>query len=327
MKKLLTTTAMVSALISGAAFAEVKVGGNVEWTYNSVSSDRTTDKIDDASGFGQEENININYTGKVDNLTLKAGMEIEDAASHSGYTSLTTAGGTTILWGIDSGPNSQLVFVPLTGDSLADIAAPAGINYAYENASRGAPPAVHDANHISIAQSFENGSVYLNYAPSLNRDGGDSDFTDAGGSGMEIGANLKFQGLSLVVGQQTVKQDSDSDTTNDITDRVVAVSYNFGQFAAGVQRRDVDLGTTSNPDETHDTLGITYAVSDKLTLGFEGYNVEKDGATSDEEGMGITVGYKLGNMAIQAGYAQIENINHLAGDDADVIQIRTVTAF
>jgi hypothetical protein len=326
MKKLLTTTAMVSALISGAAFAEVKVGGNVEWTYNSVSSDRTTDKLDDKSGFGQEENININYTGKVDNLTLKAGVEIEDGTSHSGYTSLTTAGRTTILWGIDSGPNSQNVFVPLTGDSLADIASPSGTNYHYENAS-GVVRAVHDANHISIAQGFANGSVYLNYAPSLDRDGGDSAFVDAGGSGMEIGANFKVEGLSLVVAQQTVKQADDALTTNDITDRVVAVSYNFGQFAAGVQRRDIDLGTTSNPDETHDTLGITYAASDKLTLGFEGYNVEKDGQTSDEEGMGITIGYKLGNMAIQAGYAQIENINHSAGKDADVIQIRTVTAF
>jgi hypothetical protein len=325
MKKLLTTTAMVSALISGAAFAEVKVGGNVEWTYNSISSDRTTDKIDDVSGFGQEENININYTGKVDNLTLKAGIGIEDGGSDFGYTSLTTAGGTTILWGFDSGPNSQAVFVPLAGDSLHDIADVAGINYEGEKA--GAARAVHDANHISIAQSFENGSVYFNYAPSRENSSGDSLVTDAGGSAMEIGANLKFQGLSLVIGQETHKQDSDSETTNDITDRVVAVSYNFGQFAAGVQRRDVDLGTTSNPDETHDTLGITYAVSDKLTLGFEGYNVEKDGATSDEEGMGITVGYKLGNMAIQASYAQIENVNHSAGNDADVIQIRTLTRF
>jgi predicted porin len=327
MKKLLTTTAMVSALISGAAFAEVKVGGNVEWTYNSVSSDRATDKIGDKSGFGSEENINITYTGKVDNLTLKAGMGIEDASSDVGYTSLTTAGGTTILWGFDAGPNSQGTFVPLTGDSLADIALPAGINYAYEKAGS-TTRAVHDANHISIAQSFENGSVYFNYAPSIDNTAADSAVVDAGGSAMEIGANLKFQGLSLVIGQETHKQDSDSDTTtNDITDRVVAVSYNFGQFAAGVQRRDIDLGTTSDSDETQDTLGITYAVSDKLTLGFEGYNVEKDGATSDEEGMGITVGYKLGNMAIQAGYAQIENINHSAGKDADVIQIRTVTAF
>lgn len=326
MKKLLTTTAMVSALISGAAIAETKVGGNVEWTFNSHSSDRATDAQGDTSGFGSEENISISYSGDANGMTLKAGMEIEDGGSHSGYTSLTTEGGSTILWGLDAGPNSQNVFVPLTGDSLADIARPAGINYEYEKAA-GTTRSAHDANHVSLSQKFDAGTVYFNYAPSVDNTASDSAITDAGGSAMEIGANIKVDALSITLGQETHKQDSDSATTNDIKDRVVAVSYNFGQFAAGVQRRDVDLGTTSNPDETHDTLGITYAVSDNMTLGFEGYQVEKDGSTSDEEGRGITVGYKLGNMAIQAGYAQIENVNHSAGDDNDALQIRTITKF
>jgi hypothetical protein len=330
MKKLLTATALTSVLFAGAAFSEVKVGGNVEWTFNANSG--TTNPANKATGsatlFGQEENISISYSGDAGGMAVKAGMEIEDGTSHSGYTSI-TSGGTTLLWGIDSGPNSKVVAVPLAGDTLADVGNSVGVNYEYENAALS--KAVHDSNHVSIAQAFEGGSVYVNYAPSLQNSASDTDSVangDVGGSGIEVGASFKFEGVNFMVARETGHQSDETvTTTNDIVDTVYAASYNFGQVAVGVQRRSIDLGTASNPDETMDTLGVTYAANDNLTIGLEMFNVEKDGEASDEEGRGITVGYNLGPIAVGVTFAQFENVNHTAGKDVDSMQIRTLTKF
>jgi hypothetical protein len=73
MKKLLTATALTSVLFAGAAVSDVKVGGNVEWTYNSVSYDKVASQPSGKRGFGQEENFNITYTGELNNgMAVKA---------------------------------------------------------------------------------------------------------------------------------------------------------------------------------------------------------------------------------------------------------------
>lgn len=325
MKKLLTATALTSVLFAGAAVSDVKVGGNVEWTYNSLSYDLAAQEKSGKRGFGQEENFNITYTGELNNgLAVKAYVGLEDGASNEAYTSI-TSGGTTVLWGLDAGPNSKGTFVPTAGDDLADIAAGAA-SYKYENAQLA--KAVHDANHISLEQKFEGGSVYVNYAPDLSNDASDSGVNTAGGSGIEIGASFTAEGLKVVAGRETGKNLNDSDsTTSDLTDTVLAASYNFGNIAVGYQQRNLDDGTASNSDTKMTTLGVTYAANDNMTVGLQLTKSDKDGSTNDEEGTAITIGYSLGSMAIQASYAQIDNLGYTASNDVDAIQIRTLTKF
>jgi hypothetical protein len=325
MKKLLTATALTSVLFAGAAVSDVKVGGNIEWTYNSLSYDKVASQPSGSRGFGSEENFNITYTGELNNgMAVKAYVGLEDGSSNESYTSI-TSGGTTVLWGIDAGPNSKGTFVPTAGDDLADISAGAS-SYKYENAQLA--KAVHDANHISLQQKFEGGSVYLNYAPALDNSGSDSSITTTSGSGTEIGASFTVEGLKIVAGRETGKNLNDSDsTTSDLTDTVLAASYNFGNIAVGYQQRTLDDGTASNSDTKMTTLGVTYAANDNMTVGLQLTKSDKDGSTNDEEGQAITIGYSLGSMAVQASYAQIDNLGYAAGDDVDAIQIRTLTKF
>ena len=325
MKKLLTATALTSVLFAGAAVSDVKVGGNVEWTYNSVSYDKVASQPSGKRGFGSEENFNITYTGELNNgMAVKAYVGLEDGNSNESYTSI-TSGGTTILWGIDAGPNSKGTFVPTVGDDLADTSG--GVSsYKYENAQLS--KAVHDANHISLEQKFEGGSVYVNYAPDLDNSSSDSAVTTAAGSGTEIGASFTVEGLKIVAGRETGKNLNDSDsTTSDLTDTVLAASYNFGNIAVGYQQRTLDDGTASNSDTKMTTLGVTYAANDNMTVGLQLTKSDKDGSTNDEEGQAITIGYSLGSMAVQASYTQIDNLGYAQGDDVDAIQIRTLTKF
>jgi predicted porin len=325
MKKLLTATALTSVLFAGAAVSDVKVGGNVEWTYNSVSYDKVASQPSGKRGFGQEENFNITYTGELNNgMAVKAYVGLEDGASNESYTSI-TSGGTTILWGMDAGPNSKGTFVPTVGDDLADTSG--GVSsYKYENAQL--DKAVHDANHISLEQKFEGGSVYVNYAPALDNSASDSAVVTTAGSGTEIGASFTVEGLKIVAGRETGKNLNDSDsTTSDLTDTVLAASYNFGNIAVGYQQRTLDDGTASDSDTKMTTLGVTYAANDNMTVGLQLTKSDKDGSTNDEEGQAITIGYSLGSMAVQASYTQIDNLGYAAGDDVDAIQIRTLTKF
>lgn len=326
MKKLLTATALTSVLFAGAAVSDVKVGGNVEWTYNSISYDKAANQTSGKRGFGQEENFNITYTGELNNgMAVKAYVGLEDGGSNESYTSI-TSGGTTVLWGIDAGPNSAGDFVPLAGDSIADITA--GLtSYKYEKAVS-TTIAVHDANHVSIEQKFEGGNVFVNYAPDATNDAADSAMNISTGSASEVGANFNVEGLKVSAGRQTYKNLLDSDsTTSDLTDTLIAATYNFGNIAVGYAQRSLDNGATANSDTKQTSLGVTYAANDNMTIGLQLTKSDKDGSTSDEEGQAITIGYSLGAMAVQASYAQVDNLGYSSGNDIDAIQIRTLTKF
>ena len=73
--KLLLTTAIASGvMISTAAISDVKISGDIEQTYKSMSYDLAASKIKGGAGLGAETNIAITYTGSLDNgISVKAG--------------------------------------------------------------------------------------------------------------------------------------------------------------------------------------------------------------------------------------------------------------
>jgi hypothetical protein len=79
-KKLLLTSALVSSVVAGSALAEIKVGGDIEVTMRSYSTDAKA--VSDGSHLGQETNVTVSGGKDLDNgMTLKLGVKLEaDAA-------------------------------------------------------------------------------------------------------------------------------------------------------------------------------------------------------------------------------------------------------
>jgi len=332
--KLLITTALVgSVAFAGASFAETKLTGNVEATYKSDSRDLAADQVTGTSAIGMETNIGVAHTKELDNgMTLKAGMNLEtgndtdvQATSDVGYIEV-SSGDFSVHVGQDYGNNLNTVGIPTVGDDYIDASA---ASLATNDKDKGEE--AHDALHIGVAQKFEGGVAWVNYAPASQKNGanGDSGTADAGGSIMELGVKASFEGVSIQLGQQTDQQANESASTNEAKQKFMSIGYSTGPLSVGAAKRTYDAGGTnaSTNDYVNKSYGVTYAVNDDLSIGLQYGEASEGNDTVEEETTALSVGYSLGGMGIEFTYAQVDNIGAASGTNGDGFQIRTITKF
>jgi hypothetical protein len=327
MKKLLLSTALVGALVTGSALAEVKVGGNVESVYRSGSFDRATDKKGGYAGLGMESNISISGSKDLNNgWKLTAGLELENAGDHQSYTTL-SSGNVSFGYGVDFGYNGVSYGIPIVGEGFHDVAGVLGVSANDDLHSTSAGQEVHDAAHFNVTVKAAGGDIGFNFAPSASQ-GRSQSIADSGGSGYEIGySGSPVEGLSLLVNRQVTAQNSDSATTNDIVTDNLGITYSSGNFAVGVGQIKNDSGATTNAKRKSTQAGVTYS-ADAYSVGIAKLTLDADGQTSDEEHLLLTASYNFGGgLGIEVGYNQVDNIGYTSGKDGEGLQIRTLVKF
>ena len=334
--KLLLTTAIASGMmISSAALAEVKVSGDVEATYKSVSYDLADEKINGGSGLGMETNIAISYKGALDNgLNVSAGSIIEDGIADSEHL---TIGGEVISFtvGQDVGHHLTSTVVPHISDQDGTLYAQESTKTPnmftkvalVKNQQGGA---THEPLHVSLDAKVASGTATFRYTPSDSTTS-DSGVVDSDTSAIEIlySGSLGVEGLKVQVGtaRQTPQDDSVTTTDDEVLNKYGA-SYNFGQVSVGAQRQQYDSGAATNSDTTQDTIAAVFAANDQIRIGARYTKVDQDGKTADEKMKTLEIGYNLGGLGIELAVGQMENVGGVAAQgDADVIQIRTRQAF
>lgn len=332
MKKLLTTTALIGLVASSvSSYAETKVTGAIEQTYNANSVGGTGTKGTD--GLGQENNLKITSSKELDNgMTLKGGFQIEDGAVDSSSIKL-SSGAISFEVGADTGQHIHSNINPRVDDNPFDavkLSGSDGMNV-YQ---------VHDKQHVGLAFKSDMGSVAINYAPgNTSITAGDGNPASAGGSGVEVSfkGSLGVDGLSVILGQETISASENGTITAgkaEEKEKVVGFKYGQGAWAIGATRRSFDDGTTSAVENSIDTVtavSATYAISDSLSIGYERLESEFENSAllKDEETDALTVGYNLGGLGVSVMFVDAEQIAGATGASAtqEELQIRTVYKF
>jgi outer membrane protein OmpU len=107
-------------------------------------------------------------------------------------------------------------------------------------------------------------------------------------------------------------------------------SYAYGPITVSYSVYDTDQGaTTSATDLEMTSYGISYTVSDEISLTY-GTETSDAGDTSvDAEFTGFTVAYTAGGMTLTGKMIEAENVNHAntAGDDVDYWSLGASFAF
>jgi len=327
MKKLLLTTGLASAvLFSANAMAEVKIGAVLEWNIGSteVASTGTKDSGPTAIGFSSE--LDISASKDLSN-GMKLGLHLENVDEVGGFQDYgfnLTSGNFTLHIGQDDLAIGDSDVVPKVGEAF-DSTVTNGRTY---NSSKGT---TH--GNATIGGTFKTaaGDFKLGYQPQggtgLGKDGGDLNVA-SGGSSYEVGffGNLGVEGLNAkLVRVEDQPADKTSSATK-ITSTQYGAAYNFGSVSVGAHRVDYD-GASTNDKEKHTGLGVTFAASDKISIGIEMTKMDKDGRTADEDGLAVGVGYDLGGLVITAQYLEVENADGTSNKDAEAFLIRTVAAF
>lgn len=319
--KLLFTTAIASVALAGVASAETKFGGNLEQTFNALSSDTAGNS---SRGFGSEHNISVSSSKDLDNgLTAKYGFTAEGDSTFEADSHYLTIGTDTVAVAFrrDSGLNLSSVATPFIGDTFATAAYTGISDTAY---SRINDSDVHDNDHIAIEAKVLSGTVALQYAPSISSSSpDDSDVADTGESakGMIYKGSLGVDGLSVLAGKTTTGGEGSAQDTEEVQ---IGFNYKMGQFGFGADDSSQDNAGTDTDTRQY---GVTYAVNDNMTIGAYVQETEVEGQTTDEESKMLQVGYNLGGLGFTVSYAENENVNNVSGADSEQIQIHTVQKF
>ena len=172
-----------------------------------------------------------------------------------------------------------------------------------------------DDSFIYTNSSIDGVTVILNYKPAEttydSTTGGGIQFT--GMEGLEVGAAME-----------------DNNTTNGavVENTVFYAKYAMDAFTVGFQANESD-SQTANSDTEFEAWGVSYAVSEDISVSYGSSTVEfESGASkSDQEADALGVSWTNGSMSVTASRHSIDNVAGSASDDRDVTEVNLTFAF
>ncbi len=138
-----------------------------------------------------------------------------------------------------------------------------------------------------------------------------SDNTSHADSSIEYGARYTgIEGLDIALGMG-----ENNDTTNGVDNTVAAVSYTMDSISLGMQANESDSAAASS-DEDFSAWGVSYAVSDDLSVSYNISEIDYEDATKEnQEATGISFSYTSGSMTFSGAYSEVDNTAGTATDD------------
>jgi len=319
-------------LFSASAMADdVKVGAVLEWNIGSSETAATGTKDSGPTSLGFSSELDVSASKDLSN-GMKLGIHMEMMDNTAGFTDLgfnLTSGPVTFHLGQDDYAIGDSDVVPKVGEAFDSAVIAQTANSVGYSSSKGT---THGYSTIGFGYKTAVGEFKLGIQPTggsgLGAHGGALQQASSG-SAYEVGffGNFGVEGLNAKIVRIEDQPADKVSGSEDAVSTQYGLAYNFGSVTAGVHRIDYDGPLTSADEETHTGIGVTFAASDKLSLGVEITKMEKDGTTADEDGLSIGVGYDLGGLVITAQYLEVENAGGTANKDAEAFLIRTVAAF
>lgn len=363
MKKLMLTTALAGLVVTGSAMAQTTITGELRLNYKAASSDAIAgvNNTNANSGFGNEQQINIQTKGKlnVGGLEYAAGFAIENDGVQSStlfnentYMDITNPGsGTTISIGLDhiqrsDTDRSAAVFFGFTPNDLSS-----GTNKTRFNQNLG--PAVSQGMGAAVLQKTPIGTFSYNYVPTIatpyaatptTGSGSSESFTSADQeSGYEYGFTGDFGVKGLSTYYFKAKEEQEKGATTKAESKSWGVAYNMGQISLGYADKKYNLGAGSPSaagvpatgstglstgkefKEKH--YGIAYAVDNNLSVSAIYAKADVQDTTVTQKVKGVQVGYALGPVDLTVGYSQNTDMDGDAGRDSNIGMVRLIGKF
>ena len=173
-----------------------------------------------------------------------------------------------------------------------------------------------DDSFIYTNSSMVDGvTVVLNYKP--------AETTHDSTTGYGI-AFTGIDGLNIGAAQE------DNNTTADATveNTVFYATYTIDAFSVGIQSNETD-SQTANSDTEFEAWGVSYAVSEDISISYGSSTVEfESGASkSDQEADALGISWTNGSMSVTASRHDIANVAGPNTADREVTEVNLTFAF
>ena len=298
-------TALAGSLVATSAYAgALSASGSAGITFSG------NDTGTEGTGWSMTDGVTFTGSGEMDNgMTVSVTYEIDDANTNGGalddrLLKIDTNSFGTITFGGHGASNAMGAVDDVTptayGESW-DILSSA-------NDLDGAKSGTNIYNAIGSASSdnmfhYTSGDlvdgfkISASYVP--------SDGTTQVESSTDFA--VEYSGMEgLTVGYAAGEYNSEGGTSN--SDRTTMyIKYAYGPVTVGYQESEMDTNKATTDDE-FEAMGITYQVSDDLTIGYN-ESTYKDAATTtvDQENSNISATYTMGSMTLSVAMAEEKN--------------------
>ena len=316
-------TALGTSLIATSAFAaDLAVTGGASITFAGTEGNAT------GNGFSMNDEITFSGSGEMDNgWTVAVSMQIDsNAGSLDGGANIDNRSIT-----IGMGDMGTLSFVGHGGSAAmanVDDVVPAVYGEAWDilgdndkgAASTGALASAtdNDSWFYSNSSLMDGLTVSLSYVPS-------SGATEVESSTDWAVAYTGIDGLTLGFAQG---EDNSGASANHLDLTTAYAIYAYGPVTIGYQMSESD-GTTTGRSDDFTAMGITYAVNEQLSIGYNATVYDHGDQAVDEEAHSLGFSFTTGGMTISGAMAEEENLggSTAAVDDLKGYEIGVSFAF
>jgi outer membrane protein OmpU len=315
-------TALAGSLIATSAFAgSMSVTGSAGITFNNQSNH------DAGNSFSSGDSLNFSGSGELDNgIVVTTKQEIDGGALDDRSVVLELPDAGTLTFHAHGGGTAMSakddVMPTAYGESWDVIGHTASSSSLVTNTRTGKEGAIGgfgtDNSFMYNAPEMVDGlAVDLSYVPSgTGRPDGSTSFA------LEY---TGVEGLTVGYGQD----DNGKSGTSKLETETMYAKYAFGSFTIGAQESEQDQSGATTSDDEFSAMGITYQVSDDLTIGYHTSERQFGDKSQDQESANLSASYTTGGMTIAIAHVSMDNTggSTSAQDDIDGFEIDVSFAF
>ena len=293
-------TALAGALVSVSAnAAELTVTGGASLGF---SGEEKTAK---GNGWTMNDTITFAASAEMDNGWVVSTSMMIDSGDNAGIRNIDNRSMT-----IDMGDAGTLTFYGSAGSSnisLMDDTTPTAGEEAWDDVSGATAhsygPTGLDTFFYQNSSMIDGVTIGLDYIPSDGSDQIES----------STAATIKYTGIDgLTIGAGMGEDNGEGPTdADDVT--AFNVTYAMDAISVGYSSYEVDSNASSS-DTTLTAMGISYAVSDDLSVSVNSAETQIEGST-DQEALGVSASLVIGSMTLKANHNSVENVGGTSGKD------------
>jgi outer membrane protein OmpU len=166
---------------------------------------------------------------------------------------------------------------------------------------------------------FSGTTVTLGYIPSgqsgVTPKDGYMDFSVVNSGGLIDGLTVGF-GMG----------ETEATVGTTIDDQIIYATYSTGGLTVGGVRSEED-GPTTATSLDFQAIGVTYAITDDFSVGYNVSTSDLGSASVDQEATGISASYTSGGVSIGGMINQVDNVSHIDADDTEGYEFNISFAF
>ena len=303
-------TALGTVLVAGQAQAAT-VSASASTSINFLGQDNG----DDGNGWSMTDSVTFSASGEMDNgFTVSTTLELDGDVMDT----------RNIV--IDTGDMGKLTF---SGDGTSgpvgswDDMTPSANEESWGVGYAGTPDT--PANGSAITHNIFTYDYTIMDGLALKASYVPSHTTGAVEGSVDYGVKFSPSAIEGLDVYAAMGENNDAANSADVS--MMAVSYASGPLSIGYQVNETDFGT-GTADEDFSALGISYAVSDDLSVSINSSTIDYEASTKDDqEATAVSFSHTSGGMTISGSYGSMDNVAGTSTADNNAYELNVKFAF